>query len=283
MSKRGIVYNAYLKHLVNNNKQDVAHNFDNCRFDAWFLYNYNYQNPALSAVNLTFQEAIGDTTCEYLGALNNAKLETVSTIDGLEAELSYEALFNTPVSAYLFSEQDKPKTGTMIERDIYYETFDYTVYDAKKYDYDMERYPCIAGYENHSNGRRPVDEDNSEYDNYLSFISHFSEYGFNSGYDPSEYRIYGIAEEPACEDQINLKVDNSSFTVKDGAFVGNGILVTWYNGERATENERGYIFNEPKNPDSCIPCAYFQLPLSYRPGVSKLKVEWSDNGLFSVK
>lgn len=273
MSGRGTVYNVYINHLLKNGKEDVSNNFTNVKFDAWFLTDYNNQNPSMSAIDLTFDEATANARCcVYLGTLNNADIETVSTVDGLESELSYESsgFLSTPVSSYLFSTVDRPTTGTMIERDIYYKTFNYSVYSAKACNYDLSKYPRL---------RERPDED---------FIRHFSGYNFSSGYDASEYQIYGIEEEPLCEDQTNLKVDDSSFTGKFDGFSGNGILVTWYNGERATEDEannklNNYIFNEPKNPEDSIPCAYFQLPKAYNPLNKRLKVQWSDDGLFSVK
>lgn len=273
MNNRGSVFNVYIKHLLNNNKTAVNDNFVNTKFDAWFLYDFKQDNPAMSSINLTFNEATANATCcEYLGPIDNAVIETVSTVDGLESEFSYEfsSFFNTPVSSYLFSNYDKPKTGTMIDRDIYYDSFDYSVYSAKAYNYDLSKYPNLT--------ERP-DED---------FNRHFSAYNFESGYNSDEYNVYGIKEEPLCEDQTNLKADDSSFTGKVDGFVGNGILVTWYSGDRVSKDEadnklNDYIFNEPKNPENSIPCAYYKLPKKYIPLKRKVKVEWSDDGLISVK
>lgn len=273
MNNRGLVFNSYIKHLLNNDKAFVDSNIINTKFDAWFLYDFKQDNPAMSSINLTFNDATANARyCKYLGPINNAEIETVSTVDGLEAEFSYEfsSFFNTPVSSYLFSNYDKPKTGTMIDRDIYYDSFDYSVYSAKAYDYDLSKYPNLT--------ERP-DED---------FDKHFSAYNFESGYSPSEYRIYGIKEEPLCEDQSNLKADDCVFSGKVEGFRGNGILVTWYSGDRASKDEadnklNDYIFNEPKNPETSIPFAYYKLPKDYVSITRKVKVEWSDDGLISVK
>ena len=290
MSNRGSVFNVYIKHLLDNNKSNGANDFNNTKFDAWFLYDYKQDNPAMSSINLTFNEVTANATCcEYLGPINNAIIETISTVDGLESEFSYEssAFFDTPVSSYLFSNYDKPQTGTMIDRDIYYSAYDYSVYSAKAYNYDLLEYPDLIPQE-HGHSGPHSQSDITPYNNYIDFIKHFSAYNFESGYSPNEYRIYGIKEEPLCEDQTNLKADNSSFTGKIDGFIGNGILVTWYNGNRASKDEadnklNDYIFNEPKNPENSIPCAYYKLPKKYTPLKRKVKVEWSDDGLISVK
>jgi len=282
MTNRGFVYNVYIKHLLDNDKRNLANHLDNVRFDAWFLHAYNTANPDLSAIDLTFQRAVRNTQYEYLGALKNANLETISDIDGLESETTYEGLFDVPVSAYLFSNQDKPQTGTLIERDIYYNSFDYSVYSAKRYNYDLEKYPKIVAGEGYSRDWVEANHYGMTNKEYTEFVNHFSGYDFGSGYNPSEYRIYSINEQPVCESQTNLKVDSETFVEKDYGFVGNGILVTWYRGERANENETEYTFNEPKSPNDCIPCAYFRLPKEYKPTDKKVKVQWSENGLFSV-
>ena len=78
------------------------------------------------------------------------------------------------------------------------------------------------------------------------------------------------------------------FSGKVEGFRGNGILVTWYSGDRVSKDEadnklNDYIFNEPKNPETSIPFAYYKLPKDYIPISRKIKVEWSDDGLISVK
>lgn len=268
MSVRGHVFNCYINHLLNNNKFELDKHIDNVHFDAWFVYNYRDSDNLLDK-NLTFNEALTNSMYEYLGILKNAKIETISDVDGLESENTYEGVFNTPVSSYLFSNNDMPKTGTLIEKDIYYSAYDYDVYSAKRYNYDIKNYPTL----------KTELTNNKTYD---SFIDHFNMYDFSSGYDSSEYKVYGIQELPLCEGQTNIKVDNDEYSGKTAGFEGNGILVTWYNGERANEDEHEYNFKQPKYPEQSIPCAFFKLPKSYKPVDNKIKIQWSDDGLFSV-
>ena len=271
MMEKGFVFNSYIKHLLQNNKDLLKDHLGSLRFDVWFLYNYNANRPILSANQTTFSDAVNNTQYEYLGVLHKTNIETISDVDGLESEVTYEGLFDTPVSAYLFSTPDKPHEGTMIERDIYYKSYNYSTYLAKQYDYSIEKYPNAV----------PV----SEKQFYTDQMNHFNTtYDFSSGYNASDYRVYSINEEPVCESQSNIKTDDMTFTGTIPGFYGNGILITWYDGNRAEKyNNENMIENQPINPENSIPCAYYKLPMTYNPHLNKIKIQWSDDGLFSVK
>lgn len=269
MSK-GFVCNAYINHLLQNNKTKLIDHLEPLHFDAWFLYNYTVKEPAYKDINSKFSDLIQDQRFEYLGVLHKAKTETISDIDGLESETTYEGLFNTPVSSYLFSNIDKPKTGTLIERDIYYSAFNYEVYDAKKVNYDIAKMDGVI-----------TDADQAAYD---AEMKHFTEeYTFNSGYNANEYRIYSIPENPVCESQTNLKTDDITLSSTKPGFIGNGIMITWYDGDRAEKNNTiGLLEGQPINSAAAVPCAFYALPKTYAPHNDKIKIEWSDDGLFSV-
>ena len=269
MSK-GFVCNAYINHLLRNDKDKLNNHLEPLHFDAWFVYNCDVREPVAKNINSKFSDFMENQRFEYLGVLHKAQTETISDIDGLEAETSYEGLFNTPVSSYLFSNFDKPTTGTLIERDIYYSAFNYNVYDAKKANYNIAQMEGVIS-----------DADRAVYD---SEMKHFTEnYNFSSGYNANEYRIYSIPEEPVCEGQTNLKTDDIVLSSTKPGFIGNGIMITWYDGNRAEKhNSMNMIEYQPINSGDAIPCAFYALPKTYAPHNDKIKVEWSDDGMFSV-
>ena len=83
--------------------------------------------------------------------------------------------------------------------------------------------------------------------------------------------------------------------------VGGALFITWYDGKRLTlYNNNGNLVTDeidpitkqrnplmyksfPEQSGSCIPVCYMDLPQTYNLNKVLLNIEWSENGLFSLK
>lgn len=292
--------------------------YDNKKIDIWFCSKgIGFKNNNLKAKLSDDEFASHEMT--YIGNIGSLRLEDVFSEDGLPNEQSYQELLNIPASAYIFSNYQYP-TSCRIRKDYNYQGFNYYVADTSNkiknenitttdlvsnyarpfYNYDITE---TTTFINSSDNKK----DWKEISSYFA-----QEYNFSSGYNVDEYATYNIESEQLLEDQINLVTDNSKFVIPPNNVVGGALLFTWYSGSRTpyynlsgkltTTSSYSYTIinsqgeeeviekslpvvypNMPLVSGDCIPVCYMELPKTYNLKDAVMNIQWSENGLFSLK
>lgn len=297
--------------------------YDNCKFDLWFCTKgrsfsgaeYQRLDLKLGAVFPAMGNALYPPNIMYLRNLGNLDIQTVFSEDGLPSEETYQHLLDIPASAYIFSKNQYP-IESKVNQDYNYKAIDFYVADTSELpnaQYDVQ---AVL-----NNGWPNVKKTLSPYNKY-SLASAFdmgyikdekekkywernskyflADYGFSSGYEQTEYYKYNVLEETVIDDQTNFYSDTLSFDLPSVNTIGGALLVTWYDGERrniyynngdftsaATKdsgkpNQQVYE-NMPVSTGNSIPCFYMELPMNYNLKAVNLNIEWSENGIVSLK
>ena len=291
--------------------------YDNKRFDIWFCSKgIGFENENLNA-KLSDAEFAGHEMT-YIGNVGALRLEDVFSEDGLPSEQTYQEILNIPASAYIFSNYQYP-TSCRIRKDYNYQGFNYYVADTSNR--IINKHLTLDGIT--SNYARPYNNyditdttaltvttaKNAWKQNSAYFAQ---EYNFSSGYNVDEYATYNIESESLLEDQINLTTNSSKFIIPPDNVVGGALLFSWYNGPRqsyynlsgklTTMSAYNYtIINDkgeeetiekplpvvypsfPSASGNCIPVCYMELPKTYNLKDAVLDIQWSENGIFSLK
>ena len=317
------VFNAFKNLLFKTGSKENKDLYNSIYFDAWICpkgKNFKYNNE-LDAQLSAYFESTGtgiNKSIGYIGNLGILQRENVFSEDGLPSEDCYQSdnFLNIPASAYIFSTRQFP-SNCNIDRDYNYTAFNYYVDDTSldKYwepSHSMEpgvSYdPVMGPKENYDLTKvySVYDAQNGFHDKTMNAwepVSGYfkSEYNFTSGYDPIEYATYNIKEMPLVENQMNVKSSVRQFDIPPVNMVGGALFITWYDGKRLTlYNNNGNLVTDeidpitkqrnplmyksfPEQSGSCIPVCYMDLPQTYNLNKVLLNIEWSENGLFSLK
>ena len=291
--------------------------YDNKKFDIWFCSKgIGFKNDNLKAKLSDDEFKSHEMT--YIGNIGSLRLEDVFSEDGLPNEQSYQELLNIPASAYIFSNYQYP-TSCRIRKDYNYQGFNYYVADTS----NKIKNEYIANTNIISNYARPfynydITETTAFYnkntkDAWKQNSAYFAqEYNFSSGYNVDEYATYNIEAEQLLEDQINLATNNSKFIIPPNNVIGGALLFTWNGGKRTayynlsgkltTASSYNYTIinaqgkeeviekplpvvypNIPVVSGDCIPVCYMELPKTYNLKDAVMNIQWSENGIFSLK
>lgn len=308
-----IVFNSFLNLLVStDSKYTKDYIYDNRNFDVWFC-NKSLNFSAENGMDKKLKDFPKLTSnISYLGNLNVFSIDTVFADDGLPSEFTYQSkdYLNIPASAYIFSKNQYPST-CKLNKDYNYQNFDYYVADTSldingKFalkntnDYDITK---LATYNNQIKSK------------WTPIADYFaSEYCFSGEYDQAEYAVYDIPEERLVENKTNVYTNTSELLIPPTNVVGGALLITWFDGTRQNiynndgelTTTSGYTYkvdndqgqeeerykkyplayrNAPSTATSgnSIPVTYMELPKTYNLKDVKLNIQWSENGLFSLK
>ena len=293
--------------------------YDNKKFDVWLCSkSIVFEN---SDLNSTFDndnqiKALSENF-SYIGNIGALRTENVFSMDGLPSEDSYQKILNIPASAYIFSEYQYP-TNCKLNKDYNYYAFPYYVADTTNKVNNIKMSSPVIG----STYLRPNNNyDITLLTNYNSSIKKdwtpnkdyfLHEYNFSSGYNSEEYAMYSVDEELLIEDQINITTNRSTFEIPPINSIGGALLISWndkereniynHNGELTNVSGKQYKIelpdgtietkekhyplaytNFPKYSGASIPVCYSELPKNYNLKEVLLNIEWSQNGIFSLK
>lgn len=298
-----IVFNSFLNLLVNKDpKYTKEYIYDINKFDVWFCArgkSFSANNILNNKLDKLFKE---EESLEYLYNLGTLNVENVNSEDGLPSEHFYqdEDFLNIPASAYIFSKPQYP-VNCKVNKDYNYTAFDYNINDMS----DNYKNKISEQYKNN-----PVLTPENNYDLYnlsgysasWNHISEYfnSEYNFSSGYNSNEYSTYNINQDYLIEDQINVSTKNVSFEILPTNIIGGALLITWYDQQRtnyyydgknitSAAMDKNGILNQyaykniPTITGNCIPVCYMELPKTYNLKDAVMNIQWSENGLFSLK
>jgi hypothetical protein len=310
------VFNSFKYLLFKTGSGKNADLYNSIYFDAWLCpKGRNFSGIKKIDANLRtyFPNPNGNDSSKMISYVANLGLlqrENVFSEDGLPSEDCYQSenFLNIPASAYIFSKRQYPQ-GCIVDRDYNYRSYDYYVNDTSldtvhnyydpimnpTNDYNIEK--VRSNLEAKNGFHKDVES------TWTSGLKPYfeSEYGFTSGYNPTEYAAYNVKELPLVENQMNVKSPVRQFDIPPVNMVGGTLFITWYNGERETlYNNNGNLVTEeidpvtkkknplafrnfPANSASCIPVCYMDLPQTYNLNKVLLNIEWSENGLFSLK
>lgn len=295
------VFNSFLKLLMSGKEKEEIYN--KMSFDLWFCSkNINFSNDLDDRLGNYF-DANNSKQILYIGNLGNMEIQNVFSEDGLPTEDCYQSsgFLNIPASAYIFSKHNYPR-DCRIDQDYNYMGYDYYVEDTTlnldsnqaimepENNYDITSLSAMDFYEHYV---KPTWQNIGPYFK--------TEYGFTSGYDDKEYSIYNIEKLPLVEDQFNVYSNNTKFDIQSTNIIGGAFLVTWYDGERAnvyndngkevleelnqvTKQKNPLIYaNKPTEPQNSILVSYTELPKTFNLNKMSMNIQWSENGLFSIK
>lgn len=307
MKSNSVVFNSFLSLLMGNLSKDKIYNDRN--FDIW-LCSKGRSFSGINYPNYTLSSYYTEDNITYLFNLGSLKTETVYSEDGLPSSGCYQmaenGFLNIPASAYIFSKIQYP-IGCRINKDYNYEGYDYSVADInnvpyvpgvlqlnKSNNYDITK---ISAYNLNIMKIWP------EIDEYFA-----SEYNFSSGYNEDEYATYNVKQDQLIEDQTNVIAENTKFDIQPTNVIGGALMITWTNGPRVTlYNNNGELTtvsattalksdgrevhkpfpvaykNMPSVTGSCIPVCYMELPKTYNLKDVAMNIQWSEQGLFSLK
>ena len=269
------VFNAYLYDLMN--KGHASDYYSPEYFDVWF---YNKGASEFKSRN-NIDDRLGSYSnlvenIKYLGNLHATEITTTDS-DGLPSEDSYSKLLNIPVSAFIFSEKDNPSSSD-IRHDINYNGFDYTVNQILSTGKPAETFINMS-------------DDKSKWKYMKSYFQ--QEYAFSDEFVENEYLRYEIPLDYVVGEETHVKPIHDTVIYNTHGNMGGGLLITRYDGARNKDvmtqeqinkqNDWPAISGMPVNPENAIPCVYFDLPKTYNPINSELKIQWSENGLFTLK
>lgn len=320
MANKNKIFNSFVYNVLLSGKtKDEIYQPTN--FDLWFCYkNQSFDNKKelrLSDFSGMFHDSndnkgdnfnINKISAIYLSNLGQFSIENVSKEDGLPATMSYQEMLDIPASAYLFSKYDAPRR-TPLKRDTCYKDFDYYVDDTfheKESNYVLDR----------TNNFDITQIPNNEMVNYWKeYCKDYFEndYNFSSGFSATDYNVYNVERDYVVEDMTNLRSENKDFDIvqtNSNTYIGGALLITWYNGNRVPlYSYEGKLYykdtlkdvlekqNSTKNVEfmtpayklfpsdynMAIPFCYIDLPKSYNLKDNKVNVQWSENGIVSVK
>ena len=320
MANKNKIFNSFVYNvLLNGKSKDEIYQPTN--FDLWFCYkNQNFDNKKelrLSDFSGMFCDSnknkgnnfnINKISAIYLSNLGQFSIENVSKEDGLPATMSYQEMLDIPASAYLFSKYDAPRR-TPLKRDTCYKDFEYYVDDTfheKESNYVLDR----------TNNFDITQITNDEMVNYWKeYCKDYFEndYNFSSGFSATDYNVYNVERDYVVEDMTNLRSENKDFDIvqtNSNTYIGGALLITWYNGNRVPlYNYEGKLYykdtlkdvldkqNSTKNVEfmtpvyklfpsdynMAIPFCYIDLPKTYNLRDNKVNVQWSENGIVSLK
>jgi hypothetical protein len=318
MANKNKIFNSFVYNvLLHGYSKDEIYQPTN--FDLWFCYkNQNFENNKdLRLRNITnifcdSNNNKGDNfnmnkiSAVYLSNLGQFSIENVSKEDDLPATASYQEMLDIPASAYLFSKYDAP-VKTPLKRDTCYTNFDYYVDDT----FNSKESNNVL---NRTNGfditkladKKLVDEWKDYCKDYFE-----SDYNFCSGFSASDYNVFDVKQDFVIEDKINMKTTDKDFDIvqtNSNSYVGGALLITWYNGTRVPlYNYEGKLYYEntlqeklktigkdikfmtptyklfPRDYSNAIPFCYIDLPKTYNLRDNKVNVQWSENGIVSLK
>ena len=311
-----LVFNSYLNLLLDDRytKKDI---YDFNKFDIWFCSRgRNFNNGADNALNVRldklFEDPLDnkgqDPNILYLSNLGGFSVDNVFSEDGLPSEKTYQEELNIPVSAYIFSKMMYP-TKCKVNRDYNYVPFEYVVDDGSLSDDILSKYSSASlspennyGFQNMADFSSTSAFWNKNSAAWSEISGYFgSDYNFSSGYLTSEYSIYNVNRDLFVEDQINIVSPNSNFDILPASMVGGALFITWDDGERIKLYKNGdrlttatiedvakynwplVYDNYPAKFNECIPVCYMELPKTYNLNSVKMNIQWSENGLFSLK
>ena len=317
------VFNAFKKLLFDAGSGETKDLYNSIYFDAWICpkgKNFAGSNGLNSRLSTYFKDSYKgiNKAIDYIGNLGILQRENVFSEDGLPSEDCYQSdnFLNIPESAYIFSTRQFPRNCN-VDRDYNYTAFKYYVDDTSldKYQepsqsmgprtsYDpimgpKENYDLTKVYSVHDAQNGFHEKTMHDWEPVSGYFK--SEYNFTSGYDPTEYATYNIKEIPLVENQMNVKSPVKQFDIPPVNMAGGTLFITWYDGQRlALYNNNGNLVTDEidpvtkqKNPlmyksfpaqsGKCIPVCYMDLPQTYNLNKVLLNIEWSENGLFSLK
>lgn len=275
--------------------------YDSKKFDIWLCTkgkSFFAKNDINSKLSDYFVSNKDKKDITFLYNIGTLKTETVNSEDGLPAEHSYQELLEIPASAYIFSSPNYPKE-CQINKDYNYEGFAYRVADTKKAYYNLENGTTMYPRNNYDITKLGAYNNNFK-DSWKNINEYFdSEYNFSSGYDPREYSTYNVKKDMVVEDQVNITSNSVSFNIQPTNVVGGALLITWYDGKRETLYSNGGTLttltgdgknkkydliyeNIPETTANCIPVCYMELPKTYNLKDTRVNIQWSENGLFSL-
>ena len=299
-----IVFNSFINLLLTkkvSGTETVKNRiYDSKNFDIWLCSkgkSFFKNNDINTKLNDYFVTTADKNDITFLYNLGTLKTEIVNSEDGLPAEHTYQELLNIPASAYVFSSPNYSKE-CQINKDYNYEGFAYHVADTNK-DYTLSNGSTMYPRNNYDITKLGTYDTNFKTDwepinNYFE-----SEYNFSSGYDPREYSTYNVKNDLVIEDQINVASNSVSFDIQPTNVVGGALMITWYDGKRETLYSNGgqlttltgdgkskrydlKFKNIPQTTAACIPVCYMELPKTYNLKDSRVNIQWSENGLFSL-
>ena len=294
-------------------KYNKEYIYDTKKFDIWFCSKgLQFDNNMNDTLGSLFSNNI-----TYLNNLGNITLENISSEDGLPSSGCYQMseFLDIPASAYIFSKYNYPNK-CKINADYNYESLSYYVNDCFTTIPEGEQNVLspFNNYDIKSLEQLPDSEKQYIDSNEQYFMS---DYGFNEKYDPTEYVIYNIPKKLLIEDQTNATVTNGNFNIPMINVIGGALLVTWsdeskqkiynYNSQLMTKDQVVEKLSEsnpeitqsdielelnklpvayesfPVNSANCIPVSYTELPRIYNLKNTKLNIQWSEDGIFSLK
>lgn len=289
--------------------------YDTRKFDIWLC-------PKGCSFKNEMNDTLGDifsSNITYLNNLGNITLENVNSEDGLPSSGCYQMteILNVPASAYIFSKNNYPQ-DCKVNMDYDYESMNYFVDDCCAKNNYVPHVPRLSPENSYDVNKVSNELSTKDLEYFTDNSAHFvTEYGFSSGYNSDEYSIYNIPKNLLIEDQVNLKTTDGNFDLPAINVNGGALLITWtdlgkqkvysYHSELLTsgsiynrmkqansgltvgefENEIRYIpvayENFPINSAACIPVSYTELPKNYNLKNTKLNIQWSEDGVFSLK
>lgn len=288
-------------------------------FDLWFCYkNKSFDNKkdlTLGDLSGMFHDSndnkganfnINKISAIYLSNLGQFSIENVSKEDGLPATMSYQEMLDIPASAYLFSKYDAP-VKTPLKKDTCYMNFKYYVNDTFHTDEAENVLDRTNDFDINRIGNDDIVDDWNDYcRKYFE-----TDYNFSSGFSATDYNVYDVKRDYVVEDMTNIRSSDKGFDIiqtNSNTYVGGALLITWYNNKREPlYNYEGKLYYEdvlekklsgtdinvkfmnpayklfPVNYNKAIPFCYIELPKTYNLKDNKINVQWSENGIVTLK
>lgn len=288
-------------------------------FDLWFCYkNQSFddkKNLTLGDLSGIFSNSnenkganfnINKISAIYLSNLGQFSIENVSKEDGLPATMSYQEMLDIPASAYLFSKYDAP-VKTPLKKDTCYMNFKYYVNDTFHIDEAENVLDRTNDFDINRIGNDDIVTDWNDYcRKYFE-----TDYNFSSGFSATDYNVYDVKRDYVIEGMTNIRSSDKGFDIvqtNSNTYVGGALLITWYNNKREPlYNYEGKLYYEdvlekklegtdinvkfmnpayklfPVNYNKAIPFCYIELPKTYNLKDNKINVQWSENGIVTLK
>ena len=288
-------------------------------FDLWFCYkNQSFddkKNLTLGDLSGIFSNSnenkganfnINKISAIYLSNLGQFSIENVSKEDGLPATMSYQEMLDIPASAYLFSKYDAP-VKTPLKKDTCYMNFKYYVNDTFHTDETENVLDRTNDFDINRIGNDDIVTDWNDYcRKYFE-----TDYNFSSGFSATDYNVYDVKRDYVVEGMTNIRSSDKGFDIvqtNSNTYVGGALLITWYNNKREPlYNYEGKLYYEdvlekklegtdinvkfmnpayklfPVNYNKAIPFCYIELPKTYNLKDNKINVQWSENGIVTLK
>lgn len=320
MANNNKIFNSFVYNVLLNgkSKEQIYHPTN---FDLWFCYKGqnidNKKELKLGDLKNIFDDSsknkgsnfnINKISAVYLSNLGQFSIENVSKEDGLPPTVSYQEMLDIPASAYLFSDHNTPNK-TPLKSDTYYTSFDYYVDDS------INSIPQGATVLNRTNNYN-IETLNAEIKNYWdSYCKEYfeSNYNFSSGFFSGDYNVFDVNRNYVIEDMTNIRSADKDFDIvqtNSNTYVGGALLISWYNSTRKPlYNYEGKLYYKetlkqllndqkstksvdfmdptfklfPINYSNAIPFCYIELPKTYNLKDNKLNVQWSENGIVTLK